>query len=88
MRLERGPNPQKPFSAKIDLMGIDADTTVAGNEAFRFVGTAALTGASRAGFFTSGGSTIVRLSTDADAASEAEIQLTGLVALTAQDFYL
>ena len=32
---------------KIDLMGIDADTTVAGNQAFRWVGTAALTGAGR-----------------------------------------
>jgi Ca2+-binding RTX toxin-like protein len=29
----------------IALMGIDADTTVAGNQAFRWVGTAALTGA-------------------------------------------
>ena len=33
---------------EIDLMGIDADTTVAGNQAFRWVGTAALTGAGRA----------------------------------------
>ena len=73
---------------KLDLMGIDADAAIAGNQAFRFVGTAALTGAGQAGFFTSGGNTIVRLSTDADAASEAEIQLTGIVALTAQDFYL
>ena len=73
---------------KLDLMGIDADATIAGNQAFRFVGTSALTGAGQAGFFTSGGNTIIRLSTDADAASEAEIQLTGIVALTAQDFYL
>ena len=73
---------------KLDLMGIDADAAIAGNQAFRFVGTAALTGAGQAGFFTSGGNTIVRLSTDADTASEAEIQLTGIVALTAQDFYL
>ena len=77
-----------PCSAKLDLMGIDADATIAGNQAFRFVGTAALTGAGQAGFFTSGGNTIVRGSTDADAASEFEIQLNGIVALTAQDFYL
>ena len=32
----------------IDLMGIDANTTIAGNQAFRWVGTAALTGAGRA----------------------------------------
>jgi hypothetical protein len=30
---------------KIDLMDIDADTTVTGNQAFRWVGAAALTGA-------------------------------------------
>ena len=40
------------------------------------------------GFFTSGGNTIVRLSTDTEAASEAEIQLNGILALTAQDFHL
>ena len=72
----------------IDLMGIDADTTVAGNQAFRWVGSAALTGPGEVGFFTSGGNTIVRMSTDADAASEGEIQLTGIKTLTALDFYL
>jgi hypothetical protein len=73
---------------KLDLVGIDTDATIAGNQAFRFVGTAALTGAAQLGFFTSGGNTIVRGSTDGDAASEFEIQLNGSVALTAQDFYL
>jgi Ca2+-binding RTX toxin-like protein len=72
---------------KIDLMGIDADSTVAGNQAFRWVGSAALTGPGEVGFFTSGGNTIVRMSTDADAASEGEIQLTGIKTLTALDFY-
>ena len=38
---------------KIDLMGIDADTALAGNQAFRWVGTAALTGAGEVGYFTS-----------------------------------
>ena len=65
----------------IDLMGIDANSTVAGNQAFRWVGTAALTGAGEVGYFTSGGNTIIRMSTDADAASEAEIQLTGIKTL-------
>ena len=73
---------------KIDLMGIDADTTVAGNQAFRWVGTAALTGAGQVGYFTSGGNTIIRGSNDADAASEFEIQLNGIKTLTAVDFYL
>ena len=77
-----------PCSAKLDLMGIDADATIGGNQAFRFVGTAALTGAGQVNFFTSSGSTFVQASTDADAAPEFQVQLTGLVALTAQDFYL
>ena len=72
---------------KLDLMGIDADITVAGNQAFRWVGTAALGGPGEVGFFTSGGTTIIRASTDADAATEFEIQLTGIKTLTAVDFY-
>ena len=62
----------------IDLMGIDANTTIAGNQAFRWVGTAALTGAGQVGYFTSGGNTIIRGSNDADAASEFEIQITNI----------
>ena len=72
----------------IDLMGIDANTAIAGNQAFRWVGTAALTGAGQLGYFTSGGNTIIRGSNDADAASEFEIQLNGIKTLTADDFYL
>jgi hypothetical protein len=72
----------------IDLMGIDADTTIAGNQAFTFVGNAALTGAGQVGRTTSGGNTIVRFSTDADAASEGEIQINGITTLTFEDFYL
>ena len=72
----------------IDLAGIDADATVAGNQAFRWVGTAALSGAGEVGYYTADGNTIVRMSTDADTASEGEIQLSGIRTLTAVDFYL
>ena len=72
----------------IDLMGIDANTAIAGNQAFRWVGTAALTGPGEVGFFTSNGNTIIRGSNDADAAKEFEIQLTGIKQLTVDDFYL
>jgi hypothetical protein len=72
----------------IDLMGIDANTMVAGNQAFHWVGTAALTGPGEVGYFTSGGNTTIRMSTDADMASEGEIQLTGIKTLSALDFYL
>ena len=73
---------------KIDLSGIDADAAVAGNQTFLWVGTAALTGPGEVGFFTFGGTTIIRASNDADAASEFEIQLTGIKTLTTVDFYL
>ncbi|MGD9510257.1 MAG: right-handed parallel beta-helix repeat-containing protein, partial [Geminicoccaceae bacterium] len=73
---------------RIDLTGIDADTTVAGNQSFHWVGADALSGPGEVGFFTAGGNTIVQASTDADAASEFALQLTGIKALTAADFYL
>ena len=76
------------LSDKIDLAGIDADSTAAGNQAFRWVGSAALTGAGEVGYYTADGNTIIRMSTDADAASEGEIQLTGIKTLMAVDFYL
>ena len=72
----------------IDLAGIDADTGVAGNQAFRWVGAAALTGAGEVGYYTADGNTIIRMSTDADVTAEGEIQLSGIRTLTAVDFYL
>jgi hypothetical protein len=73
----------------LDLAGIDADTTVAGDQAFRFVGTAGLgTTPGAVGYYVSGGNTIVRASNDADGTAELEIQLTGPVASSADNFYL
>ena len=53
-----------------------------GQQSFRWVGKATLTGAAQLGYYVSGGNTIVRASTDADAAAELEIQLTGVKTLT------
>jgi len=75
-----------PGQDVIDLAGIDADTTVPGNQSFRWVAAATLTGAAQLGYFVSGSNTIVRASTDADAAAEVEIQLTGTKTLTEGDF--
>ena len=72
----------------IDIMGVDGNTAIAGNQSLRWVGTAALTGPGQVGYFTSSGNTIIRGSTDVDAASEFEIQLSGIKTLTAGDFYL
>jgi hypothetical protein len=46
---------------------------VPGNQSFRWVNKATLTGAAQLGYFTSGGMTTARASTDADAAPEVEI---------------
>ena len=67
---------------------IDADSTTPGQQSFRWVGKATLTGAAQLGYYVSGGNTIVRASTDADAAAEVEIQLTGVKTLTEGDFRL
>jgi serralysin len=78
-----------PGEDALDLAGVDANTTAAGDQAFRFVGTAGLgTTSGAVGYFSSGGNTIVRASTDADSTAELEIQLTGLKTLTVDDFYL
>ena len=77
-----------PGQDVLDLAGIDADSTVPGDQSFRWVAKATLTGAAQLGYFVSGGMTIVRASTDADAAAEVEIQLTGAKTLTAVDFRL
>ena len=72
----------------IDLMGIDANTTIAATRRFTGSGRPPLTGPGEVGYFTSGGNTIIHGSNDADAASEFEIQLNGIKALTVDDFYL
>ena len=77
-----------PQSDRIDLTGIDADTTRSGNQAFRFVGDVPLSGSGQLGYRLSGGDTIVRASTDADAAPELEIRLTGLTGIGGYVFYL
>ena len=74
---------------KLDLAGIDADPTIAGDQAFRFVGRSGLgTSPGTGGFFTSGGNTIVQASNDADNTAEFQIQLTGPITITAEDFFL
>ncbi|MFZ1426586.1 MAG: M10 family metallopeptidase C-terminal domain-containing protein [Geminicoccaceae bacterium] len=75
-----------PGQDVIDLSNIDADAALPGQQLFRWVGKANLTGAAQLGYYVSGGNTIVRASTDADAAAEVEIQLTGQKTLTAADF--
>ena len=77
---------------KIDLAGIDADATRAGDQAFHWVGGAAFTAnhPGEVGWFTSGANTVIQASTDNDAAAEFQLQLNGISgpSLAATDFHL
>jgi hypothetical protein len=72
----------------IDVSSIDANTGVAGNQAFARTGTAAFTAAGQARHVVQGGNTIVQFNVDANTAADLEIQLTGTPALTAGEFIL
>ena len=76
---------------RIDLATIDAKSG-GGDDAFEFVGRQGpdehFSRAGQLRFFQTGGSTFVQGNTDADAAPEFELQLTGTIGLTAGDFVL
>jgi Ca2+-binding RTX toxin-like protein len=67
----------------IDLRGIDANVSLAGDQAFAFIGVGAFSGAGQVRIVASGGDTIVAGNIDADLAADFEIQLNGVnLALT------
>ncbi|WP_342238470.1 calcium-binding protein, partial [Inquilinus sp. OTU3971] len=75
---------------KIDLAGIDANTAVAGDQAFSFIGSGAFThhaGELRAAV-TGPGVTTIAGDLNGDGVSDFHIQLTGAFALQAADFVL
>lgn len=72
---------------RIDLSSIDARPLVNGNQAFVFV-QAFTNLAGEVRVVTSGGSTIVQVDTDSDAAPEMTIQVAGVIGLDASDFIL
>lgn len=75
---------------RIDLKTLDADLTTPGNQRFAFIGSDAF-GANSPGevrVARQGGSTIVFLNNDNDAAAEMQIELTGLLTLRANDLLL
>lgn len=63
---------------QINLAEIDANVSVAGNQAFTYIGGAAFTAAGQVRY--AGG--VLQGSTDADTAAEFEIQLLGTPSLT------
>jgi hypothetical protein len=62
----------------IRVATIDADETIAGNQAFDFIGTAAFTDAGQIRYFHSGGETRILLNTDNDTSAEAWIVVRGI----------
>jgi Ca2+-binding RTX toxin-like protein len=79
----------------IDLRTIDARTNVAGDQAFRFIGGQAFHGVSGELRFTvinppgtSGDMTIIEGDVNGDRVADFQIQLTGIVNLSSQDFLL
>ena len=74
---------------KIDLSAIDANSTVAGNGSFAFVGTAFTGAAGEVGYYTSGsGQLYVAAEVDGVAGFDMLIAVNGATSLTATDFVL
>ena len=74
---------------KINLNLVDANTTVAGNQAFTWLGTGAFTGvAGQLHYAQAGGSTYVEGDLNGDGTVDFVIALTGTINLAASDFVL
>lgn len=74
---------------RIVLSKIDADTTLAGNQAFTFIGTAAFSGtAGEMRYVQLNGGTRVLFDDDGDGVADAELRLDGTINLTEFDFAL
>ncbi|MGL4965429.1 MAG: calcium-binding protein [Inquilinus sp.] len=74
---------------KIDLSAIDADTGVAGDQAFTYIGTGLYTHqAGQLRYASDGAVTTIAGDVDGDGVSDFHIQLTGAIGLLAGDFVL
>ena len=73
----------------INVAAIDANATNAtSNDAFTFIGTAALTAAGQLHYVQTGGNTFVEMEVNGVAGADIIIRLDGLITLTAADFVL
>lgn len=72
----------------IDLAGVDARSGTGGDQAFAFIGTSAFSGPGQLRYGSSGSDTLIQGSTDGDRSAELELQVTGRLALGADDFVL
>jgi serralysin len=62
----------------LHFTNMDADETVAGNQDFTFIDTAAFTAPGQINWFTNGTDTFIQLNTNADLAVDGVIQLNGV----------
>lgn len=84
-------NDFKHLADHIDLSTIDADTTVAGNQSFSFLDVLGSEFSGSAGelrFVADGQNIIIEGNVDNDLAAEFQIELTGKIGLTMDDFIL
>ncbi len=72
----------------IDLAALDADTGIAGDQAFTFIGAAAFSGAGQLRAVTGGGFTVVSGDVNGDGAADFALRLGGVHALGAGHFVL
>lgn len=74
---------------RIDLSSLDATTSLAGNQAFQFIGSAEFSSAGgEVRVLTTGGNTLVLVDNDGDDTAEMAILVNGVTGLTADDFIL
>jgi serralysin len=72
----------------IDLHNIDANTTVGGDQAFTFIGTAGFSAAGQLHYATGGGSTWIEGDTNGDGSADFAIYLVGNHTMAGTDFVL
>lgn len=78
----------QPLMDVIDIVSIDSNTAVRGNQAFSFAGESQTAVANSVTYFVENGNTIVQLDRTGDTGSDFEITLIGEFQLAADDFLL
>ncbi|MDB5430608.1 MAG: outer rane adhesin like protein [Caulobacter sp.] len=72
----------------LDLAGVDANSVVAGDQAFAFIGTAAFShAAGELRYVVSGGTATLQGDVDGDGLADLVVRLTGVSTLSATDFH-
>ncbi|EPX82422.1 M10 family metallopeptidase [Salipiger mucosus] len=73
---------------RIEISRFDADTTQGFKQRFDFIGDVDFTSAGQLGYRHEGGATIVQADVDGDGAADFEVELSGVLVLTADDFLI